>query len=483
MKFTSISFAFFFLLVYILYWNFRGKSKLVLLIIASVLFYSAWSPLFTLHFLAIAVVNYILVMKLFENKSKVLFYSILILDVGNLFFFKYFYLFLDFLFKVTRLEFLQTNNFNGWIESWSGFPSILLPLAISFYSFVFIAYAVDTYNGKIEQKEGFLEYFTFIFYFPHLVAGPIIRHSDFFYQLRNAIRPDSVKVFQGIYLILQGLLKKIVIADNIFPIIQPIYTDPSLYDWTSGWLAVLGFSVRVYCDFSGYTDMARGLSKLLGLELPENFLAPFLTTNVRELWKKWHYTLATWIRDYLYFPMGGSKSSPIRNQFNLFVAFTLGGLWHGANYTYIIWGAWNGFMVAIERELSHYLPFLNSNLDKGDTNKTRIRYAFYLILGFVFTQWVWLIGCAFFNSENIEIAYHLIISMHSFQSGIKAKGWEMVTYSLILTFGFNYLQKIKWEGFKPNILGLIYLFLFGLFCMLVLGLYSPETAEFIYFQF
>jgi alginate O-acetyltransferase complex protein AlgI len=483
MKFTSITFGFFFLLVYFLYWQLKGKSKLVFIFLASLLFYAAWSPSFAIHFLAIAIFNYIAVVKLFDSRSKLLLSLILFVDLSNLFLFKYFYLLLDFFYKITNIEIFRSQIFNSWLEQNTGSSSIFLPLAISFYSFVFIAYAVDVYKGKIEEKEGFLEYFTFIFYFPHLVAGPIIRHSDFFYQIKNPIIPDPIKITNGLYLILQGMLKKLIIADNIAPIIQPIFADPNSFNSSSAWIATIGYSVRVYCDFSGYTDIARGLSKLLGLELPENFLAPYLTTNVRDLWKKWHYTLSTWIRDYIYFPLGGSKSSELRNIFNLTLAFTIGGLWHGANYTFLVWGAWNGFVIAIERRLCLVLPFLNSSLEKGINWKENIRYFAYLLLGFIFTQWVWLIGTCFFNSENIEISFQMILSMHSFQSGKMATGSEPVGYAFVMTLFFNFLQKKNWEGFGSSKLGILSLFIFSIFSLLILGLFTPEGAEFIYFQF
>lgn len=483
MKFTSITFAVFFLIVYLLYWNFKGKSKLGLLILASVLFYSAWSPLFGLHFVLLAIANYLLVNRLFDNRSPRLLGLILVLDAGNLFFFKYFYLFLDSLLRLTSVSLFEKDVFNSWLLSWSGEPGILLPLAISFYTFVFIAYAIDTYKGKIPEKEGFLEYLTFIFYFPHLVAGPIIRHSDFFYQLKNRIVPDQVKVSQGIYLILQGMLKKIVIADNVSPIISPIFHQPSAYDTASVWLGILGYSVRVFCDFSGYTDIARGLSKLLGLELPENFLAPYLSTNVRTLWRRWHFTLATWIRDYLYIPLGGSKGSELRNTVNLTIAFTLGGLWHGANYTFVLWGAWNGFMVAIERKLSFVLPFLDTKLEKSGDKRFDVKYLAYLFLGFLFTQWVWCVGIAFFNAEDIGKSWELLVGMHTYQKGISAKGWESISYMMLIAFGFNYLQKIQWEGFSTNLRGWSLLAGFGFVVMILLGALAPEGAEFIYFQF
>lgn len=390
---------------------------------------------------------------------------------------------MDFLFKISDNEVFLAHSFNQWLTSITGATSIFLPLAISFYSFVFIAYTIDVYQGKIQEKENFLEYFTFIFYFPHLVAGPIIRHSDFFYQLKNPIPLNGTKIANGIYLILQGMLKKLIIADNVSLTIQPIFADPSNFNTLSAWMAVLGYAVRVYCDFSGYTDIARGISKMLGLELPENFLAPYLTTNVRDLWKKWHYTLATWIRDYIYIPLGGSKTSEIRSSLNLILAFTIGGLWHGANYTFIAWGAWNGFMIAIERKLSLIFPFLNSKLVLGSTKKENLIYYIYIFLGFFFTQWVFFIGTAFFNSESIAIAIELIKSMHYYHSGKMASGGESLIYAYILTLFFNFLQKKNWEGWKATPMGIIGLVLFGILSMLLLGLFTPEGVEFIYFQF
>lgn len=480
MKFTSITFAFFFLIVYFFYWNLPQRFKLYLIILSSFLFYSAWSPLFGIHFLTLGIINYILASWLFERKSKWILILILIVDIGNLVIFKYFYLILDFFYKITNLNFFTKENFDNYIYEAFGIPSIILPLAISFYTFVFIAFAIDTYKGKITEKENFAEYMTFIFFFPHLVAGPIIRHSDFFYQLKSEIKPSKEKISQGMYLILQGLLKKVVIADNIYPIINPIYQNPSLYDWQSLAIAVLGYSVRVYCDFSGYTDIARGLSKLLGLELPENFLAPYLTKNVRELWRKWHYTLATWIRDYIYIPLGGSRHGEWRGIWNLFIAFTLGGLWHGANYTFIVWGMWNGWMVAIERKLSKYLPFLNHELE---WNSKQFQYYIYPILGFLYTTWVWLFGIAFFNSDTVENGWQIVKGFHTFQDGIRATGGETLAYMLVVTYFFNYLQKIRWEGFPPTKFGFILLFIFGIFVMLSLAKFAPEGAEFIYFQF
>ncbi len=481
MKFTSITFALFFLIVYLLYWNLKDQKKLWLLIVASLCFYSAWSPYFGFHFFAIGILNYFLVSRLHETRSRGILYAILALDLGNLFFFKYFYFFLDSLFLTTGWKVFEKESFDTFLYSWTGQPSIVLPLAISFYTFVLVAYAVDTYNGKIPKRENFTEYMTFLFYFPHLVAGPIIRHSDFFHQLKKPILFDREKVVHAIYLILQGLLKKMVIADTVFPLTAPIYSNPQEYDWVSAWIAAFGYSVRVYCDFSGYTDIARGLSKLLGLELPENFLAPYLVTNVRSLWRRWHYTLSTWIRDYIYVPLGGSRLGETRSNLNLMIAFLLGGLWHGANYTFLVWGLWNGVLIAFERNLSRFLPFLKTDLDREMLGT--IRYSLYLLLGFLFTTWVWLVGLVFFNSDTIQKGFQIMQNMHNFAEGERAEGGERIIYMLIVTYGFNYLQKVRWEGFSPSVWGLVCLFAFGFLSMLLLGLFTPEGAEFIYFQF
>ncbi|MDH5654694.1 MAG: MBOAT family protein, partial [Spirochaetia bacterium] len=292
MLFTTLSFFLFFGAVYAVYWTLRDRARIYFLIFASIVFYAAWSAAFAVHFFLITALNYYLIQLMNKNKNKTIFTFILIIDAANLFFFKYFYLFLETLYLASGGETLfQRKIFDGWLFQNFSLPEITLPLAISFYTFQLIAFASDTYRGKIEEKIPFSKFILFIMFFPQLVAGPIMRHSDFFPQLEKWI-PDRKKTTAGMFLLMQGLLKKTVFADNMQPLYQDIYSHPEKYDWISNLAAPAAFAVHVYCDFSGYTDIARGLGNLLGIDLPENFRGPYLARSQQELWRRWHITLS-----------------------------------------------------------------------------------------------------------------------------------------------------------------------------------------------
>ena len=519
MRFTTLSFLIFFITFYLIYWKTRGRARLGLIVLGSVLFYAAWSVSFALHFVAIVVLNFFLIRRLLQRPSRALFLLILGLDFGNLFLFKYFYLFLRALrdsllgldsalggplgLAQSGLAFFLPEQFNPWLESWSGATSIILPLAISFYTFQLVAYAADVYRGEIKEKDGFLEFTTFILFFPQLVAGPIMRRSDFLYQLRD-IRPDENKTQSGMTLLLLGVLKKVIIADNIHAVIHPVFQNPQNYDWTTNLMAAIGFTARVYCGFSGYTDIARGLGKLLGLELPENFRAPYLSRSFRETWNRWHITLSTWIRDYLYIPLGGSRRGPIRNFLNIVVSFTLAGLWHGANYTFLVWGFLHGLLLALEREARRLreraaprlarrggiFQALFGALPSGSAWATlRSLPAF----AFVFSAWT--ILALIFNAPDIERAWIMLGSIFTGaesavlrseeEARLIARNNMYLFWMFVLALFFNFLQTWKkrpFDSWKPAAryaaigLGTILL-------MFLLGRYSPQGVDFIYFQF
>lgn len=259
----------------------------------------------------------------------------------NLGFFKYFYFFSRVLADLTGYPFFQ--EIQGVIH-------IVLPLAISFYSFQMIAAAVDAARNPNIETISLKGYFLFVLFFPVLIAGPIMRTGDFFPNLDN-LKPDQNKIYNGCYLIMGGLLKKVLIADPAAGIISPIFSNPEVYDSTSLIFAGIGYSIQVFCDFSGLTDMARGVGALLGFYLPENFKAPFFSLSGRELWQRWHITLSFWLRDYIYFSLGGSRIAQWRTHLNLILTMTIGGFWHGADYTFIAWGFYWGILLAGERYL------------------------------------------------------------------------------------------------------------------------------------
>ena len=323
------------------------------MIMGSLLFYAVWGLTgegwvgirWTLHFVAAVAFSHFMNLAIFdaatkEKKKRLLTITVVVLLI-NLAIFKYASFVIEVLIDM-GVPATSLPNTKG----------IFLPLAISFYTFQIIAFTVDVYRGTISNRPAAKSYFLFILFFPQLIAGPIMRSTDFLDQEPFL---TSRRVYDGGWLIIGGLIKKVLLADPMGGYIAPVFANPTAYTSWSILLAGMSFSLQVYCDFSGYTDMARGSALLLGYTIPENFKAPFFSLSARELWQRWHITLTTWLRDYIYIPLGGNRVSVARNYFNQFVTFALGGFWHGADYTYIAWGSMWGLLLAVERFVEQVL--------------------------------------------------------------------------------------------------------------------------------
>src|SRR5262249_25006052 len=226
---------------------------------------------------------------------------------------------------------------------------IILPLGISFHTFQGISYTLDVYRRKIPAVRGFVDFALFVAFFPQLVAGPIVRAVDFLPQMATPPRPTSAQVLEGVHWFLLGLFKKVFIADRLAQFVDPVFAQPGLYDAVTHRWAILAYAAQIYCDFSGYSDMALGCAKWFGFELPRNFNFPYLASSIADFWKRWHMSLSTWMRDYLYIPLGGSRRGNVRTYVNLVVTMTLCGLWHGASWNYLTWGFYNGLLLAGHR--------------------------------------------------------------------------------------------------------------------------------------
>jgi alginate O-acetyltransferase complex protein AlgI len=248
--------------------------------------------------------------------------------------------------------FLQTLTACGGLLGWPMSQrtlEIILPLGISFYTFEAISYVVDVYRGKIRPVRSLLDYGLYILFFPHLIAGPIVRSHDFLPQLQRPKRFSWNRLMLGLWLILIGVFKKAIIADHLAKLVDPVFAHPAYYDSLSVWLALLSYTIQIYCDFAGYSDMAVGLAHTLGFKLPRNFNLPYLACSIADYWRRWHTTLGAWFRDYLYIPLGGSRHGTLNTCRNLMVTFALCGLWHGPSWNYIAWGVMHGVLLSLER--------------------------------------------------------------------------------------------------------------------------------------
>jgi alginate O-acetyltransferase complex protein AlgI len=341
--FCSFPFCAFFLVVFLAYWALPWhRGRVWLLLGASIYFYASWNHWLALILCGSTVADFLIArgMEATTNPRtrKLLLLGSLIGNLGLLCYFKYVNFFLS------SLE--QAATACGLTLSMPVLQ-VILPVGISFYTFEAINYTVDVYRGKVRAARDLTHFMLFILFFPHLVAGPIVRARAFLPLVARRKRWSWLRAQTGVVLILLGILKKLAIADRMAGYVDPVFTDPASFATWTVWLAAVAYAIQIYCDFSGYSDMALGLAHLLGYHLAPNFNMPFLAANIAELWRRWHISLSTWIRDYLFIPLGGSRGTRWQTYRNLLITFALCGLWHGAGWNFVIWGVLNGIFLVI----------------------------------------------------------------------------------------------------------------------------------------
>lgn len=346
MLFDSIAYILFLILVVLVYWRLPFRKQNYLLLAASYFFYGWWDWRFLFLMAGSTLVDYIVARKIAsasdERTRRFLLYFSLILNFSFLGVFKYFNFFVDSAAHLTALLGLKQIPVSVW--------RILLPPGISFYTFQEVAYIVDVYHRKVEPAKSLVDYALFISLFPHLIAGPIQRPSHLLPQVQKERTWDPAKAFDGLLLILEGLFRKVVIADNCALIANAIFAGS--FGGPNTMTVLLGtfaFAWQIYGDFSGYSSIARGSAQLLGFHFMVNFRQPYLAESLQDFWRRWHISLSTWLRDYLYIPLGGNRLGQVRTYINLMLTMFLGGLWHGANWTFVVWGGIHGVGLAIER--------------------------------------------------------------------------------------------------------------------------------------
>lgn len=473
MLFSSPVFLFLFLpITLFVYYLLPKKLKNAFLLLISLGFYSWGEKELVVLILFSAVVDFSSALIIEKGKKKLGLFISILFNLGILLYFKY----SDFAFS--NLANLLTNLNLSEINA-SKFSDVILPLGISFYTFQTMSYTIDVYRGHVKASKNFLNFATYVTLFPQLIAGPIVRYKEVEVQLTN--RESSISLFsEGVERFCIGLAKKMIIANNCAFLADGVFNMPhDEMSWVLAWLGIIAYSFQIYFDFSGYSDMAIGLGKMFGFNFPENFNFPYISKSIREFWRRWHMTLSFWFRDYVYISLGGNRKSNARTYFNLIIVFFVTGLWHGASWTFIVWGLIHGFFIIIER-----LGF-SKTLDK----LPKVISHFYLLL-IVSLSWV------FFRSDTIADAFSYIKAMFNFNVKTNVEFLQFhlskETFIVLLlailcsTPIFNKLHQFVIDRLKTNIKVLtytkyVYLILIFIICCIYISVdsYNP----FIYFRF
>ena len=461
------------------------------LVAASYVFYGYWDWRFAGLLAASSLINYAagrLVTVARSDRDKRMLVGIAVaINLGILGFFKYYGFFLEQLAELLA---------RGGMVRDLPFLEIILPIGISFFTFQGISYVVDVYRKEIPAEENPLNVFLYISFFPQLVAGPIVRAADFLPQLKTEPQLDRQMVATGILLILLGLFKKMVIANYLATLlVDDVFFSPDAYSGPDLLLAVYGYAIQIYCDFSGYSDIAIGVAALLGYRFKPNFLQPYRSASLREFWRRWHISLSSWLRDYLYKPLGGSRHGTVKTYRNVMITMLLGGLWHGANWTFLIWGAIHGVALVVERMVLAILPApAASAVVVGDSFGGAVkagwgggagRDAFARALGVLITFNVVCLAWIFFRSESLDYALLYLQGLADWSGPV-----EMATPFLVVlvaaSLASHFLPEdlmagaTRWLQDRSAItLGAV----LGFGILLIWAIAPEGVAPFIYFQF
>jgi D-alanyl-lipoteichoic acid acyltransferase DltB (MBOAT superfamily) len=475
MLFNSTAFAVFLPVVFILYWfvfNRRISLQNGLLLVASYFFYGWWDWRFLSLLFLSTLVDYVIGISLERTteprRRKLWLFISVATNLGVLGFFKYYNFFID-----SWAEMLRAFGFTPNLRT----LNIILPVGISFYTFQTLSYTIDIYRNKTRATSDFLAFAAFVSFFPQLVAGPIERASNLMPQFLRPRKFGFANGMAGLRQIGWGLVKKVVIADNCAPYVEQAFLNPAAYSGSELFLAVIYFAFQIYCDFSGYSDIARGTAKLFGFELMVNFRTPYFSRNIAEFWQRWHISLSTWFRDYVYIPLGGNRISQTRTILNVFVVFVLSGLWHGANWTFIVWGALNALYFIPLMLLQKHKKYRGG--ENGD-NAPRIRELPAICLTFLCACFGWI----FFRAESIGDAWKYLLaifqpSLFSVPDQLRAFLPALLIFVIIEWMGRRkeYPLLLERNSFVSNVSYFV-----GITLLLVwFGNFGDH--EFIYFQF
>lgn len=466
MLFNSIIFVIFALLFFSVnkLIGHRVKARLLWLTIASFFFYGWWDWRFIFLIVFSGLVDYFaaLAMTRYSKQKKLWLFFSLIANIGSLSVFKYSG------FIANNIDALL--NLQGTFSLSNNIPDFFLitPVGISFYTFQSMSYTIDVYKNKLKPTHNIIHFFAYLSMFPQLVAGPIVRAKDMLPQMLKATKLSNNDKWTGFQLIVRGYFKKMVIADNLAPLVVAAFSTPEINQASWYWWGIIiAFAFQIYCDFAGYSDIARGLAKWMGYDFPDNFNHPYISTSLQEFWTRWHISLSSWFKDYVYIPLGGNRKGEFRSHINLWITMLLSGLWHGASWTFVAWGAIHAFFLSFERLTKWNKRFNRHNL--------RI-LAWFIVTIQVLVAWV------FFRAESINQAWHIIKTMFSFNGKFEL-GWGLNgTIFVVIMIIRELMVAIKLNYKFKNIPAWIEMFFYAVIITIII-FFRGQGSEFIYFQF
>ncbi len=483
MVFTSLNYLFFFIVMCIVYFLLKNKKlKICWLLLGSYYFYMCWNAKYAILMFISTVVTYlsgILISGSKENKTKKLWVALsIIINLLILAIFKYY------TFIVANINAVfSAINFISLPTS----LNLLLPVGISFYTFQALSYTIDVYRNDVKDEKNFLKYALFVSFFPQLVAGPIEKSKDLLKQFDEEHKLDWKRVKDGLLLIGIGVFYKLVIADRAAIIVNNVFNNLDKYTQGGGFyliVAIILFGFQIYFDFNAYSTIARGSAKVFGYELTINFKMPYIAQSVKDFWRRWHISLSSWFKEYLYFPLGGNKKGFLRTQINILIVFLISGLWHGAAWTFVIWGLLHAIYQIAENIIHKYVL-----KEKEITNKFLI--AVKIMVTFILVNFAWI----FFRADSLGDAIIIIQNLFNFGMPISTKllGMEIqniivLVISLVITFILELISLRKnlneWLDRRNFIVRLLFYYIL-VFSSLIFGIYGPgySAQEFIYFQF
>ena len=467
--FNSGFFLFFFIFILVFYrffWK-NYRAKVLFLMIMSLYFYYKSSGVFFVLIIISSIIDFIAGKLIHESESpgyrKSMLVVSLVMNLGILGYFKYTNFFLD------TLNQIGVGNFD--------MLDIFLPVGVSFFTFQSMSYTIDIYRRQLEPEKKFTDFLFFVSFFPQLVAGPIVRASDFLPQIKNDVYVSKEDIGRALFLIIAGLFKKAVIADYIsINFIDRVFEWPTRFTGVENLLALYAYSIQLYCDFSGYSDMAIGLALLLGFKLPINFNSPYKSASITEFWQRWHISLSSWLRDYLYIGLGGNRKGKIRTYVNLILTMLLGGLWHGASWRMVIWGFIQGLALAVERKLG-----IKKWTEKSTLNR---------VIGFLVTFNLFTFTLLFFRAQSHQVALEMIAQMWNYfhpEVFLQfVEGYTLVFVLVVIGYLTHFTPQSWEEKIQVFITKLTFIWkalLIAAVIWIVAQFKSADIQPFIYFQF